>query len=93
VIRAIVQYEFEPDPERYQRHVEEYVPPVQCSAFRHGRVLGTPFGEPTFRYFAEFEWEDEEAFQAAVRSDAFAASGRDAMAMGVPFTVHFVEVR
>ncbi len=92
MIRAIVQYESEPDPERYRQHLEEYVPPVECSAFRHGKVLGTPFGEPTYRYYAEFEWADEESFQAAIRSEAFAASGKDAMAMGIPFTVHFVAV-
>lgn len=92
MIRAIVQYESEPDPERYRQHIEEYVPAVDCSAFRHGKVLGTPFGELTFRYYAEFEWADEEAFQAAVQSEAFAASGKDAMVMGIPFTVHFVAV-
>ena len=92
MIRAIVQYESEPDPDRYRRHLEEFVPPVECSAFRHGKVLGTPFGEPTYRYYAEFEWQDKAAFDEAVRSEAFAASGKDAMAMGIPFTVHFVSV-
>ena len=92
MIRAVIQYESEPDPERYRQHVEEYVPPVQCAAFRHGRMVGTPFGEPPFRCYAEFEWSDEESFQAAVRSEAFAASGKDAMAMGIPFTVHFVSL-
>jgi hypothetical protein len=92
VIRAIVQYESEPDPDRYQQHLDEYVPPVECSAFRHGKVIGSPFGEPTFKYYAEFEWEDKEAFKAAVNSEAFAASGKDAMAMGIPFTVNFVSV-
>jgi hypothetical protein len=33
-----------------------------------------------------------ESFKAAAKSDAFAASGKDAMAMGIPMTVHFVEV-
>jgi hypothetical protein len=92
VIRAIVQYESEPDPDRYQRHIDEFVRPVECSAFRHGKVFGSPFGEPTFKYYAEFEWEDREAFRAAVSSEAFAASGQDAMAMGIPFTVNFVSV-
>jgi hypothetical protein len=92
VIRAIVQYESEPDPDRYRQHLEEFVPPVQCSAFRHGKVLGTPFGEPTYKYYAEFEWADEASFDEAVRSEAFAASGKDAMAMGIPFMVHFVAV-
>jgi hypothetical protein len=92
VIRAIVQYESEPDAERYAQHVAEYVTPVECAAFRHGKVLGSPFGEPSYRYYAEFEWKDMESFKAAAKSDAFAASGKDAMAMGIPMTVHFVEV-
>ena len=92
MIRAIVQYESEPDPDRYQQHLVEYVPPVECSAFRHGKVIGSPFGEPTFKYYAEFEWEDKDAFKAAVNSEAFAASGKDAVAMGIPFTVNFVSV-
>ena len=92
MIRAIVQYESEPDPDRYQQHLDEYVPPVECSAFRHGKVIGSPFGEPTFKYYAEFEWDGRDAFEAAVNSEAFAASGKDAMAMGIPFTVNFVSV-
>jgi hypothetical protein len=92
VVRAIVQYESEPDPERYARHIEEFVTPVECSAFRHGKVFGSPFGEPACRYYAEFEWDDMDAFKAAVDSEAFAASGKDAMAMGIPFTVQFAEI-
>ena len=92
MIRAIVQYEAEPDPDRYARHIEEFVTAVDCSAFRHGRIFGSPFGEPSARYHAEFEWEDMDAFKAAVESEAFAASGRDAMAMGIPFTVGFAEI-
>ena len=92
MIRAIIQYESEPDPERYARHVAEFVEPVECSAFRHGKVFGTPFGELAYRYYAEFEWDDMESFQRAVNSDAFAASGKDAMEMGIPFTVHFASV-
>lgn len=92
MIRVIVQYESEPDPERYRQHVEEFVRPVECTAFRHGRVFGSPFGEPEYRYYAEFEWPDMESFQAAARSEAFAASGKDALAMGIPSTVHFVEI-
>jgi hypothetical protein len=92
VIRAIIQYESEPDPERYQQHIDEFIPPVECSAFRHGKVFGSPFGEPACRYYAEFEWDDMDAFKAAVSSEAFAASGKDAMAMGIPFTVHFASI-
>ena len=92
MIRAIIQYESEPDPERYQQHLEEFTAPVECSAFRHGKVFGSPFGDPEYRYYAEFEWDDMESFKAAASSDAFAASGKDAMAMGIPFTVHFASI-
>ena len=92
MIRAFVQYESEPDPDRYARHIEEFAKAVDCSAFRHGPVFGSPFGEPSARYYAEFEWEDMDAFKAATKSEEFAASGRDAMAMGIPFTVHFAEI-
>ena len=92
MIRAIVQYESEPDPERYARHNAEYSARVECAAFRHGKGFGSPFGEPSFRYVAEFEWDDMESFKQGVNSDAFAASGKDAMAMGIPFTVHFASV-
>ena len=92
MIRAIIQYESEPDPVRYEQHIADFVPAVECRAFRHGKVIGMPFGEPAYSYYAEFEWDDKESFDAAVRSDAFAASGKDAMEMGIPFTVHFVAI-
>ena len=92
MIRAIIQYESEPDPERYAQHVADFVEPVDCSTFRHGKVFGSPFGEPSYRYYAEFEWDDMDSFNVAVNSEAFAASGKDAMAMGIPFTVHFASL-
>jgi hypothetical protein len=92
MVRAIVQYESEPDPARYQQHVDEYVSKVDCTAFRHGKVFGAPFGEPTCRYYAEFEWADMESFKTAANSPEFAASGKDAMAMGIPFTINFASV-
>jgi hypothetical protein len=92
VVRAVILYESEPDPERYQRHVDEFATKVACDAFRHGKSFGAPFGEPAFRYYAEFEWSDRESFKTATRTDEFASSGKDAMAMGIPFTVTFVDV-
>jgi hypothetical protein len=92
VIRAIIQYESVPDADRYQQHLDEFVPPIECTAFRHGKVFGSPFGEPSYLYHAEFEWDDMESFKAAVSSEAFAASGKDAMAMGIPFTVNFASI-
>ena len=92
MIRAIVLYESEPDPERYRQHVEEFVAPVECRAFRHGKIFASPFGDPPHKYYAEFEWDDMDSFKAAASSEAFAASGKDAMAMGIPFTVEFASV-
>ncbi len=92
MIRAIIQYESEPDPDRYAQHIAEFVTPIECDVFRHGNVFGSPFGEPAFRYVAEFEWDDMESFEAAVKSEAFAASGKDAMTMGIPLTVHFASI-
>jgi hypothetical protein len=92
MVRAIVLYEAEPDPDRYARHNEEFSFRVECSAFRHGKIFGSPFGEPPARYFAEFEWEDMDAFKRAANSPEFAAAGADAMAMGIPFTVQFAEI-
>jgi hypothetical protein len=92
MVRAIIQYETAPDATRYARHVDEFARKVECSAFRHGRIFGSPFGEPIARYYAEFEWDDMEAFETAAGSDAFAASGRDAMEMGIPFTVQFASI-
>jgi hypothetical protein len=92
VIRAIIQYESEPDADRYQQHNEKFTAAVECSAFRHGKVFGSPFGDPTYAYHAEFEWDDMESFKSAVSSEAFAAAGKDAMAMGIPFTVNFASI-
>jgi hypothetical protein len=92
MVRAVIQYEREPDPERYARHVEDFAVKVDCEAFRHGKAFGAPFGEPAFAYYAEFEWDGMDAFKTAAHSDAFAASGKDAMEMGIPFTVTFVEL-
>jgi EthD domain-containing protein len=91
VIRAFVLYEAEPDPARYEQH-SELCRQVDGSTFRHGRVFGAPMGEPRYRYYAEWEFPDMDAFRAAARTPEFAATGKDAMEMGIPFEVHFAEV-
>ena len=92
MVRAVILYEREPDPERYAQHVEEFAGKVACDAFRHGRSFGAPFGEPAFAYYAEFEWADRDAFKSGARTEEFAASGKDVMDMGIPFTVTFTDV-
>jgi hypothetical protein len=91
MIRALVLYDEEPDPQRYARHVE-LCRKVPGATFRHGRVFAAPVGEPTHRYYAEWEWSDMDAFKAAARSDEFMATGKDAMDLGVRFSVEFADV-
>jgi hypothetical protein len=91
VIRAFVLYDAEPDSARYEEHVE-LCRQVPGARFRHGRVFGAPSGEPRYRYYAEFEFPDMDAFRAVSRTPEFAATGEDATAMGVPLTVLFAEV-
>ena len=91
MVRAFVVYEADPDPERFQQHAE-LCRRVPGGTFRHGRVFAAPTGEPRFRYYAEWEFPDMDAFRAAARTDEFAATGRDAAQMGVPFLVHFAEI-
>jgi len=92
MVRAVIQFEREPEPERYARHLEEFTAAVECDAFRHGKPFGSPIGEPAFAYYAEFEWADKDSFKAATRTEEFAATGKDAMEMGIPFTVTFVDL-
>jgi hypothetical protein len=91
MVRAIVLYDEEPDAEWYARHVE-LCRKVPGSTFRHGRVFGAPMGDPAFRYYAEFEWPDQDAFKADARSDEFMATGKDVMDHGDRVTVLFADV-
>jgi hypothetical protein len=91
MIRAFVLYEGEPEEERYREHAE-LCRRVPGGTFRHGKVFGAPVGEPTFRYYAEWEFPDRDAFKAAARTEEFMATGKDAMELGVRFHVHFADV-
>ena len=90
MIRAVIQFEGEPEAARYEQHVEDFAIKVPCDAFRHGSAFGSPFNKPAFAHYAEFEWSDREGFEAATRSPEFAAAGKDAVDMGVPFSVTFL---
>jgi hypothetical protein len=91
MIRVFMVYEGEPEAGRYAEHVE-LCRRVEGARFRHGPVFGAPMGEPKFRYYAEFEFPDMEAFKNAGRTPEFMATGQDAMAMGIPFHVHFAQI-
>lgn len=91
MVRAFVLYEAVPSPERYEEHAE-LCRRVPGGTFRHGRVFGAPTGEPRYAYYAEWEFPSREAFKEAARTPEFAATGEDAMAMGVPFHVLFADV-
>ena len=91
MVRAFVLYSEEPEPERYQRHVE-LCRLVEGAVFRHGRIFGAPGGEPRYRYYAEWEFPDAEAFKAAARTPEFASTGKDAAEMGGRFEVMFAEL-
>ena len=91
MIRVFIVYEQRPDPDRYEQHVE-LCRRVEGGTFRHGSVFGAPFGEPRDAYYAEWEFPDMDAFKAAARSPEFVDSGKDAMAMGVPFHVMYADL-
>ena len=91
MIRAFVLYDQEPDPQQYEEHVE-VCRRVEGGPFRHGKIFGSPFGEPAYRHYAEWEFPDMDTFKAAARSDEFMAAGKHAMEMGGKFTVLFADV-
>ena len=93
MVKALVLYEgAAPEAERYERHVRDFAEKVPGATFRHGAIFGAAFGEPKYKYYAEFEWPDLDSFKAGTRSEEFAASGKDAREMGIPFQVYFVEL-
>ena len=91
MVRVIVLYAEEPEAGRYEQHAE-LCRQVPGGTFRHGGVFGAPMGEPRYRYYAEWEFPDKDAFKAATRSEEFMATGKDAMAMGGKFEVMFADV-
>ncbi len=93
MVRAFVLYESEPDPERYRQHIDEFA--------LEGLMLGVPAREdlrvavrraqvPLLRGVRVGRHGRLQGGRA--NSEEFAASGKDAMAMGIPFTVHFAEI-
>ena len=92
MIRVFVLYDEEPDAQAYAEHAD-VCRKVAGGTFRHGKVFGSPMGEPRHAYYAEWEFADKGAFDAAVRSEEFMATGKDAYKRGFPQpTVEFVEL-
>lgn len=90
--RVVVLYDEEPQTDSYAEHVE-LCKQVPNGVFRHGKVTGAPMGEPKHAYYAEWEFADKAAFDGAVRSDEFMATGKDARDRGLPRpTVEFLEL-
>jgi hypothetical protein len=90
MVRVFVLYEQEPDAERYEQHAD-LCRRVEGGTFRHGQVFGSPTGQ-RYAYYAEWEFPDMDAFKTAARTEEFAATGKDAAEMSIPFHVHFAEV-
>ena len=90
MIKVFVLYEQEPDLGAYEEHVE-LCRRVEGGTFRHGKIFGSPTGQ-RYGYYAEWDFPDMEAFKAASRTEEFAATGKHAAAMGIPFHVHFAEI-
>lgn len=89
MIRVFVLYSEQPEPGRYEQHVERSRQQVPGATIRHGRVLGG-MPDPDAAYYFEYEFPDRDAWKAA--QDGLMASGEDAQGLGVPFRVYFAEV-
>ena len=90
MIRVFVLYPEEPDPGLYAQHVELSRREVPESTIRHGRIFGSPQGDPDFRYYFEYEFADMEAFRGA--RGGLQKAAEDAQRLGVPFRVYFANV-
>jgi hypothetical protein len=89
VIRVFVLYSEQPDPERYEQHVELSRQQVPGAKIRHGRVLGG-MPDPDAAYYFEYEFADRDAWKQA--QAGLTAAAEDAQGLGVPFRVYFAEI-
>jgi hypothetical protein len=89
VIRVFVLYSEQPDPERYEQHVELSRQQVPGAEIRHGRVLGG-MPDPDAAYYFEYEFPDRDAWKEAQAGLMTAAE--DAKGLGIPFRAYFAEI-
>jgi hypothetical protein len=90
MVRVFVLYSEAPPAERYAEHVELSRREVPQATIRHGRIFGSPAGEPEYAHSFEYEFSDREAFKAA--NAGLMKAAEDAQEVGVPFKVFFAEV-
>ena len=90
MIRVFVLYPEPPDEERYPDHVELSRREVPEATIRHGRILGSPQGEPKYAYYFEYEFADRDAWKRSF--DGLNRAAEDAQSLGKPFEVFFAEV-
>lgn len=91
MFEVLVLYPEAPDADRYARHAD-LCRAVPGSEFSHGPVTATVAGTPAYAYAARWQFADSDAFRSGTRSPEFAATGADAADMGIPFSVHFLEL-
>jgi hypothetical protein len=89
MVRVIVLYSEQPDPDSYRRHIELSRQQVPGATIRHGRVLGG-VPDPDAAYYAEFEFSDRDAWKAG--QDGLTAAAEDAQQFGIPFRVYFTDI-
>jgi hypothetical protein len=90
MVRVFVLYPEAPPPERYAEHVELNRREVPAATIRHGRIFGSPTGEPKYAYYFEYEFPDRDAMKRAL--DGLTRGAEDARELGVPFEVFFADV-
>ena len=90
MIRVFALYPEEPEPARYAEHVALAERETPEATIRHGRIIGSPAGEPRYRYYFEYEFADREAWKRS--QDALMKAAEDAQAIGNPFEVFCAEL-
>jgi hypothetical protein len=90
LVRVFVLYSEKPPAERYAEHVEVSRREVPEATIRHGRIFGSPAGQPEYAYYFEYEFADRDAMKRS--QDGLMKAAEDAQDVGVPFKVFFADV-
>jgi hypothetical protein len=90
MVRVFVLYPQAPPAGRYEQHVELSRREVPAATIRHGRIFGSPAGQPEYAHYFEYEFRDRESFKAA--GEGLTKAAEDARELGIPFKVFFADV-